>query len=61
MDKGKVRSVKSVIEIVVVVVNLDWGKLTFVDDVGGVEGTDVEAFLKATKRQREPDCKAYIL
>lgn len=44
MDKGKVSRVESVIEIVVVVVNLDWGELSFVDDVGGGKGADVEAF-----------------
>lgn len=43
MDKGKVGCVKSMIEIVIVVINLDGGELTFVDDVGGGQGANVES------------------
>jgi len=43
VNKRKVGSVKSVVEIVEVVVHLDRGELTFVDDVRWGKGTDVEA------------------
>lgn len=33
MDEGKVRSVKGVVKVVVVVINLYGGELTLVDDV----------------------------
>jgi hypothetical protein len=51
VNEGKVSCVECVVEIVVVVVNLDGGQLTLVDNVGGVESTDVEAFLQTTTRQ----------
>jgi hypothetical protein len=49
VDKGKVGRVKSMVEIVVVVVDLDRGELTFVDDVGRGKGADVEAFCDTPK------------
>jgi len=58
-----VGSVKSVVEVVEVVVHLHGGELTLVDDVGGGEGADVEAGLEAARRQRRLSDKrvTYIL
>ncbi|GFZ47935.1 hypothetical protein JCM24511_05682 [Saitozyma sp. JCM 24511] len=47
VDEGKVRGVESVVQVVVVVVHLDGGELTLVDDVGRGEGADVKALLDA--------------
>ncbi len=47
MNESKVRFKESVIEIVVIVVDLWGGELTFVDDVGGGQGADVEGFGEA--------------
>jgi len=47
VDEGEVRGIEDVIEVVVVIPDLRWGELAFVNDVGGGEGADVEAGLKA--------------
>ena len=43
MDKGEMGRVESMVEIVEIVVDLRRRELTFVDDVGRGEGTDVKA------------------
>lgn len=48
MNKGEMGGVERMVQIMVVVVDLDRGELTFVDDVGWSEGTDIEGFGKAT-------------
>ena len=47
MDKSKMGSVKDVVEVVVIVVHLNGGELTFVDNVGRGQGTEVEGMLQA--------------
>lgn len=49
VNKGKVRGIKGVVEIVEVVVHLDGGELSFVNDVGRGKGTNVKAIVQATR------------
>ena len=48
MDEGEVGAVENVVEVVVVVVDLDGGELTLVDDVGGGKRADIEARFETT-------------
>ncbi len=54
MDEGEMRSIKNVIEIVIIVVHLHGRKLAFVNNIGRGKGTDVEAGPESTEDQLMP-------
>jgi len=46
MDEGEVRSIKNMIQVVVIIVDLRRGELPLIDDILGRKGTDVKTLCK---------------